>query len=86
MDAKGWGTFGSQWHELNQLDRVLDLLARPSRLGSGVPRSVRSELRGLGLEPGRSDERKDLIQRVWSRKRPLLRELGGYDDPLPPCA
>ena len=86
MDANGWGAFGSQRHELNELDRVLDLLARPARLGSGVPPSVRSDLRGLGLDLGRSAERKDLIERVWSRKRPLLRELGGGDDPLPPCA
>ena len=86
MDEKGWGTFVSQWRELSDLDRVLNLLARPTRLGRGVPRSVRSELRGLGLEPGRSDERKDLIERVWSLKRPLLRELGAFDDPLPPCA
>ncbi|TMD17942.1 MAG: hypothetical protein E6I39_01595 [Chloroflexi bacterium] len=86
MDANGWGTLGSQWRELNELDRVLDLLARPARLGSGVPRSVRSELRGLGLDLGRSAERKELIEWLWSRKRPLLRELGASDNPLPPCA
>jgi hypothetical protein len=86
VDDRGWGTFGSQWQELSELDRVLNLLARPARLGSGVPRSVRTELRGLGLEPGPSAERKDLIERVWSLKRPLLRELGAFEDPLPPCA
>ena len=86
MGVNGWGTFGSQRHELNELDRVLNLLARPAPLGSGVPRSVRSELRGLGLDLGRSAERKDLIERVWGLKRPLLRELGAPDDPLPPCA
>jgi hypothetical protein len=86
VDANGWGTLGSRWNELNELDRVLDLLARPARLGSGVPRSVRSDLRGLGLGLGRSTERKDLIERVWSLKRPLLRELGSQDGTLPPCA
>jgi len=35
---------------------------------------------------GRSAERKELIEWLWSRKRPLLRELGASDDPLPPCA
>jgi hypothetical protein len=86
VDANGWGTFGSQWRELNELDRVLGLLARPARLGSGVPQSVRSDLRGLGLEPGPSAQRKELIERVWGLKRPLLHQLGVSDDPLPPCA
>ena len=70
MDANGWGTLHSQWRELNQLDRLLELLARPARLGSGVP-------------PTR---RRELIEQVWSSKRPLLREMGAFDDPLPPCA
>jgi hypothetical protein len=85
VDANGWGTLGSQWHELNELDRVLDLLARPARLGTRVPESVRSDLRKLGLELGRSAHRKQLIERVWSLKRPLLRQTGAFDD-LPPCA
>lgn len=82
----GWGRLGSQGHELNELDRVLDLLARPARLGSAVPPSVRSRLHGLGLDLGRSAQRKELIERVWGLKRPLLRQLGAFDDPLPPCA
>ena len=86
MAANGWGTFGSPGYQLNELDRVLDILARPVHLGSGVPRSVRSQLRGLGLELGRSPQRKELIEQVWSLKRPLLRHLGGFDEPLPPCA
>ncbi len=86
VGANGWGTFGSPVYQLNELDRVLDLLARPAHIGSGVPRSVRSRLRGLGLELGRSPQRKELIERVWSLKRPLLRHLGAFDDPLPPCA
>jgi len=86
VNAKGWGTAGSPEHELIELDRVLGLLARPARLGSGVPRSARSQLRGLGLELGRSAPRKELIEQVWSLKRPLLRQLSAFDDPLPPCA
>ena len=85
MDLSGWGSLGSQWHELNELDRVLDLLARPARLGTPVPQSVRSDLRKLGLELGRSTPRKDLIEQAWSLKRPLLRQMGAFDD-LPPCA
>jgi len=47
---------------------------------------VRSQLRGLGLELGRSPQRKEVIERLWSLKRPLLRHLGAPDEPLPPCA
>jgi len=86
VDANGWGTLGARWHELHELDRVLDLLARPARLGSSMPPSLRGDLRGLGLELGRSAQRKELIERVWSLKRPLLRQLGAFDDSLPPCA
>ncbi|HEV2218554.1 MAG TPA: hypothetical protein VGV88_13405 [Candidatus Dormibacteraeota bacterium] len=38
------------------------------------------------LELERSTQRKELIERVWTRKRPLLRQLGAFDEPLPPCA
>jgi hypothetical protein len=86
VNAKRWGTGGSPEHELIELDRVLGLLARPARLGSGVPRGARSQLRELGLEPGRSAPRKELIEQVWALKRPLMRQLGSFDDPLPPCA
>jgi hypothetical protein len=88
MATEGWGAIGSRWQELNDLDRVLNLLSRPARVGDGLPDRVRDELRGLGVRPGsgRSAQRKELIERVWQRKRPLLRQLGAMDDPLPPCA
>ena len=87
MAMDGWGTIGSQWQELSALDRMLGLLSRPVRAGDGLPAGVRDELRELGLRAGRSPRREELIERVWQRKRPLLRQLGALDDdPLPPCA
>jgi hypothetical protein len=84
MDAE-WGR-GVGRHDLNELDRLLSMLARPSRLGAGVPWMVRQELRGLGIRMGQAAGREELIEQIWSLKRPLLRQLGTRDDPLPPCA
>ena len=81
----GGGSFGSPWHELYRLDRVLAQLTRPAIPGAGVPAAVRDQLRALGLPVPGSVDREELIAQVWGRKRPLLRQLD-YDDPIPPCA
>ena len=86
MDVDGRGMLGARWEELNELDRLLSQLARPSRLGARVPHSVRAELRAKGVFMSRGTRREQLIESVWSRKRPLLRQLHSMDDPLPPCA
>jgi hypothetical protein len=83
----GTGAFGS-WLELHQLDRLLTQLTRPSLVGDGVSPALRDELRSLGLSVSRTG-RKELVERVWGRKRPLLRQLGLDDDDdstPPPCA
>jgi hypothetical protein len=80
------GAFGSRMVELHHLDRLLGQLARPARLDEGVPEGFVEELRGLGLAVRRRAGREDLVRRIWSRKRPLLRELFSADDPMPPCA
>lgn len=87
MAMDGWGTIDTRWQELIDLDRMLGLLSRPVPAGDGLPAGLRDELRELGLRAGSSPRRKQLIERVWERKRPLLRQLGALDDqPLPPCA
>lgn len=86
MDSDGMGMLGNRWQELNELDRLLGLLARPAPLGARVPHTVRHELREKGLCLGGSFRREELIEQLWSRKRPLLRQLSAFDDPLPPCA
>ena len=86
MQLDGWGALGHQRQELVALDRVLGLLARPARVGAGLPVGLHDELRGLGVTVGRSRGRKRLIEQVWQRKRPLMRQLNAVNDPLPPCA
>ena len=88
FEPGGRETWGSRRYELGELDRLLAMLSRPVRLGAGVPKSVRGELRDLGLASKQAACRQELIELVWQRKRPLLRQLHQQqlDDPLPPCA
>lgn len=86
IEPGGRRTWGARRHELSELDRLLSLLARPARFGSRVPKALRFELLDLGVTSGLSACRRDLIEQVWERKRPLLRQLHHLDDPLPPVA
>jgi len=86
MYSGGGEAFGSPWHELYRLDRVLAQLTRPAVAGAGVPPAVRDQLRALGVGLHRSVRRDQLIAEVWGRKRPLLRRLYDGDDTVPPCA
>lgn len=62
------------------------MLTRPVRLGARVPKTVRGELTGLGLGPGRAACRRELIELLWERKRPLIRHLRELDEPPPNAA
>jgi hypothetical protein len=86
VGAGGSDIFGSRWRELHLLDQILNQLSRPALAGSGLPATVRDQLRSLGVPIGCSPSREDLIAQVWGRKRPLLRQLYAADDPTPPCA
>jgi hypothetical protein len=86
MYAGGGDLFGSRWHELDILDTLLAQLARPSLAGAPLPASVHDQLRSLGVPAGLAPSREELISRLWGRKRPLMRQLNAFDDPMPPCA
>jgi hypothetical protein len=86
MYSGGSHVFGSPWHELYRLDRLLAQLTKPAAPGAAVPPHVRNQLRELGVPVKRTVRREVLIAEVWDRKRPLLRDLRADDDPLPPCA
>ena len=86
MDWAGSGAFGSRSHELYRLDRVLAQLTRPAVASAGVPADLSDQLRSLGVLTDGSIERRALIAEVWCRKRPLLVQVDGDDDLLPPCA
>ncbi|HZQ49061.1 MAG TPA: hypothetical protein VFB69_02020 [Candidatus Dormibacteraeota bacterium] len=84
--AGGRDLFGSRWLELRLLDRALGQLTRPALAGSGLPATVRDQLRTLGVQVGGSPRREELIAELWGRKRPLMQQLYAFDDPMPPCA
>ena len=84
--AGGRDIFGSRWRELRLLDQALGQLTRPAPAGSGLPATLRDQLRTLGMHVGRSPQRHELIAQLWGRKRPLMRQLYELDDPTPPCA
>lgn len=86
MQSAGGYAFGSPWHELYRLDRVLAQLTRPWVDGSDIPPTLREQLHDLGLPIRRTVEREELIAEVWGRKRPLLRHLDSLDDIPPSCA
>jgi hypothetical protein len=86
MHSGGGGAFGSPWHEICRLDRILAQLTRPSLEGSGLSPALRDQLRDLGLPLRRAARREELIAEVWGRKRPLLRRLDTSDDTPPACA
>ena len=80
------GRFVSPWHELHHLDFLLAQLSRPDVPGAALSPLVSAQLRALGLSLDDGPQRQELVERVWDRKRPLLRELRASDDPPPACA
>ena len=86
MYAGGRDRFDSGWHELRVLDRLLAQLTRPVPAGEALPDGLNQQLLDLGVMLGGAPQREDLVAEVWGRKRPLIRNLDTFDDPLPPCA
>lgn len=78
--------FGSGWHQLHVLDRLISQLTKPSLPEEALSQSVSEQLRALGVPVDRAARREELIAELWGRKRPLLRQLDAFDDPIPPCA
>jgi hypothetical protein len=83
IERRGAGAF-----ELRRLEIVLGQLARPVIDGDSVGAVTRDALLQLGICVGGEASRSDLIQRVWGRKRALLRQVGALDDwgPMQPVA
>jgi hypothetical protein len=72
------GTFefnGGHVFELPRLDRALAQLARPGSREEWLAPLSRADLFGLGVfAHGSAPNRQELIERLWSRKRQLLRQ------------
>jgi hypothetical protein len=79
---------GSCAVELRRVDRVLLEQARPIMDEDSMGTSTREALLQLGICVGGDASRKDLIVRLWDRKRTLLRQMSALGDwgPMRPVA
>lgn len=85
------GTFEFTGHdafELARLNSALARLARPATREEWLAPLTRADLGAIGVFAGdRAPLRKELIERLWSRKRQLLRQARLDDwDTEPPVA
>jgi hypothetical protein len=71
---------GGHAFELARVNRALAQLARPGSREEWLSPLSRADLIGLGVFSGaRAPLRQELIERLWSRKRQLLREAVAHD-------
>jgi hypothetical protein len=80
------GFNGGHAFELTRLNRALAQLARPGSREEWLSPLSRADLDGMGVFTGRrpatssrGPQRKELIERLWSRKRQLLRQAAKCD-------
>jgi siroheme synthase (precorrin-2 oxidase/ferrochelatase) len=79
---------GSSVVELRRVDRILSELARPTLNDESISPSTRAAMVQVGIVVSGRASRKDLIERLWGRKRTLLRQVGSLGDwgPMQPVA
>jgi hypothetical protein len=71
---------GGHAFELTRVNRALAQLARPGSREEWLSPLSRADLVGLGVFAGvRAPLRHELIERLWSRKRQLLRQAAADD-------
>jgi len=71
---------GSRVIELRRLDRILSDLARPTLEEESMSPSTRAALMQVGVFVSGEASRRILIERLWARKRNLLRQGGSSAD------
>jgi hypothetical protein len=71
---------GSRAVELRRVDRILCQLARPTIEEDVVTASTRAAMLQVGIVVSGRASRKDLVERLWGRKRTLLRQVGSLGD------
>ena len=71
---------GSSVIELRRVDRVISQLARPVLSDDSMPPSTMEALLALGICVAGDASRSDLIERLWGRKRSLLRQMNELGD------
>lgn len=74
--------------ELRRLDRVLSELTRPALGEDSIAPATRVALAQLGICVVGDSSRRDLVERLWGRKRSLLRQMSTTSDwgPYQPVA
>jgi hypothetical protein len=79
---------GSRAVELGRLNRILSELARPTLDDQAIAASTRAAMVEVGIVVSGTASRKDLIERLWGRKRSMLRQASSPGDggPLQPVA
>jgi len=79
---------GSSAVELARLNRILSELARPTLGEEAIAPSTRAAMVEVGIVVSGRASRKVLIDRLWGRKRSMLRQAGSTGDwgPMQPVA
>jgi hypothetical protein len=74
--------------ELRRVDRVLSELTRPAPEEDFIAPATLEGLAGLGIGVDPNASRRDVIERLWGRKRALLRQMSAVGDwgPMQPVA
>ena len=74
--------------ELGRLNRILSELARPPLDEEDIAPSTRAAMVEVGIVVSGRASRKDLIDRLWGRKRSMLRHASSRGDwgPMQPVA
>jgi hypothetical protein len=79
---------GSGAFELRKLDRVLSELTRPALAEDSIAPATRVAVVRLGICVAGDASRRHLIERLWSRKRSVLRQMSATNNwgPFQPVA
>lgn len=79
---------GSRAFELRMLDRVLSELTRPALDENWIAPATRVALVQLGICVAGDASRRELVERLWGRKRSLLRQMTSINNwgPFQPVA
>ena len=88
MSQEYIGLPGSSAVELGRLNRILAELARPTLDEEAIAPSTRAAMVEVGIVVSGRASRKDLIDRLWGRKRSMLRHASSLGDlgPMQPVA
>jgi hypothetical protein len=83
VELRGAGAF-----ELRRLDRVLSELTRPALDECSIAPATRVALVQLGICVAGDASRRDLVERIWGRKRSVVRQMSSVNNwgPFQPVA